>query len=878
VETPEVNGAELELLCVDSGTTHVVTPHASLLSDFHKFGDGQGSINLAAKSSACSALGHGKITLRSRSTGSDLIFHHALYVPNARRTLICLGRSMRDGVFWHFDRHDGGYVEVAGKGFWAYMVLANNNLLFLEADPVIPPCVQSSHMHAPPPHRVQMQNVEFTPAELAHRRFGHMGRSAAEELVKRNLLPPEAALPHPEKCDVCVASKQTRPSRKKQKNPAERPLRRLHVDLMGPITPAGRNKELYAMTVTDEFSGYVDVRSLLRKNDAPAMLIDLLQHYERMLQPLQVCEIFSDQGGEFDNAVLQEWQRVRGIQQLFSPARTPECNGRIEGHNRTVAQTTRALMLDQQIPPDLWPEVAQYGATYLLNRRPRRINGRYVIPYEAFTSRKVNVKHLHIIGSPCRVLIKPKPICKFSERGEPGILLGYVSDGRDTTCVYRVLLRHSGKVVSRSDVHVLEPSRRALQLAAPQSPGVVVPEMPAAVQPQPPTQASIGSPSPSTVAPPAVPVMDRHRGDAGGGGGRSSQGVPPHQQSIHDHATVSVPADASTSPRAHTLSGLGGPAMPAGNKVYRSMRHNRGVPPPRFDGSAAAVTASRWPLLSHANHRPRGSARNYLAEVAAVTGEHEDAFAAAANHIAEEYGEALNMKSDHAPSWQKQAPRTIDEALRRPDASEWRVACNDELSSFKAKGVYNQTDLPEGKVPIGLRWVFSYKLRPDGSIERYKARLVAKGYTQQYGVDYFEVWAPTGRLAAYRALLSHAAYYDLPVEVLDFTTAFLNGPLKEEIYVSQPPGFCDGSTQVWRLQRALYGLKQAANAWHTTFVEELISIGYKASVVDPAIFVRQCRDGVVILHTHVDDCAGTGPPEEVERTTACCYSVLKVVG
>jgi hypothetical protein len=132
------------------------------------------------------------------------------------------------------------------------------------------------------------------------------------------------------------------------------------------------------------------------------------------------------------------------------------------------------------------------------------------------------------------------------------------------------------------------------------------------------------------------------------------------------------------------------------------------------------------------------------------------------------------------------------------------------------------------------------------------------------------VWAPTGRLAAYRALLTHAAHFDLPVEVLDFTTAFLNGPLDEEIYVSQPPGFCDGSGQVWRLQRALYGLKQAANAWHTTFVEELINIGDKASVVDPAIFVRQCRDGVAILHTHVDDCAGTGPPKEVQND----YGVL----
>jgi hypothetical protein len=91
-------------------------------------------------------------------------------------------------------------------------------------------------------------------------------------------------------------------------------------------------------------------------------------------------------------------------------------------------------------------------------------------------------------------------------------------------------------------------------------------EMPAATQQQPPTQASIGSPSPSTVAPPAAPVLDRRRGfGAGDGGGRSSPGVPPPTKSTNDNAsTVSVPADAFTPRRAHTLSGLGGFATPAG--------------------------------------------------------------------------------------------------------------------------------------------------------------------------------------------------------------------------------------------------------------------------------------------------------------------------
>lgn len=172
--------------------------------------------------------------------------------------------------------------------------------------------------------------------------------------------------------------------------------------------------------------------------------------------------------------------------------------------------------------------------------------------------------------------------------------------------------------------------------------------------------------------------------------------------------------------------------------------------------------------------------------------------------------------------------------------------------------------LPEGKRAISFRWVFFYKLRPDGHVERYKARLVAKSFTQKHGVDFFEVWAPTGRLATYRALLAHAAFYGLEVKLLDFKTAFLNGPLEDEIYCTQPPGFEDGTGRVWRLNRALYGLKQAANAWNKAFADTMLSIGYRRSVVDPAVFVRKAPNGTCIVHSHVDDCAGTGPPGEID--------------
>jgi hypothetical protein len=112
-------------------------------------------------------------------------------------------------------------------------------------------------------------------------------------------------------------------------------------------------------------------------------------------------------------------------------------------------------------------------------------------------------------------------------------------------------------------------------------------------------------------------------------------------------------------------------------------------------------------------------------------------------------------------------------------------------------------------------------------------------------------------------LLANAAHLLLPVYLLGFKIAFFNGPPHEEIYVIQLPGFTDGTLRVWLLHRALYGSKQVAHAWHQALVSALEDIGFRPSQVDPATFVRNAGRGVVLLHTHVDDCAGTGPPHWV---------------
>jgi len=100
--------------------------------------------------------------------------------------------------------------------------------------------------------------------------------------------------------------------------------------------------------------------------------------------------------------------------------------------------------------------------------------------------------------------------------------------------------------------------------------------------------------------------------------------------------------------------------------------------------------------------------------------------------------------------------------------------------------------------------------------EKYKARLVAKGYSQQYGIDYNEVFAPVARWDTIRTILSLAACKEWNVYQLDVKSAFLHGELMEDVYVEQPMGYQRGdNNNVYKLRKALYGLRQAPRAWHS---------------------------------------------------------------
>ncbi|WKA04900.1 hypothetical protein VitviT2T_022897 [Vitis vinifera] len=200
-------------------------------------------------------------------------------------------------------------------------------------------------------------------------------------------------------------------------------------------------------------------------------------------------------------------------------------------------------------------------------------------------------------------------------------------------------------------------------------------------------------------------------------------------------------------------------------------------------------------------------------------------------------------------------PQTYREASTDPL---WQIAMKEELDALTKNHTWDLVTLPPGQSVVGCKWIYKIKTHSDGSVERYKARLVAKGFTQEYGIDYEETFAPVARISSVRALLAVAAARKWDLFQMDVKNAFLNGDLSEEVYMQPPPGLFVESNKVCHLRRALYGLKQAPSAWFAKFSSTIFRLGYTASPYDSALFLRRTDKGTILLLLYVDDMIITG--------------------
>ncbi|RVX07666.1 Retrovirus-related Pol polyprotein from transposon TNT 1-94 [Vitis vinifera] len=256
-------------------------------------------------------------------------------------------------------------------------------------------------------------------------------------------------------------------------------------------------------------------------------------------------------------------------------------------------------------------------------------------------------------------------------------------------------------------------------------------------------------------------------------------------------------------------------------------RHNRGIPKPTYEPELS--TKVKYLMSNYVfNHRLSESNKSFVNQLSTVA-----------------------------------IPNSVQEALADP---RWKAAMNEEMKSLQKNETWELVECPPGKKPVGCRWIYTVKYKADGSIERFKVRLVVKGYTQTYGIDYTETFAPVAEINIVRVLLSLAANLDWPLQQFDVKNAFLHGELSEEVYMDLPLGCMVSEKQcqkVCKLKKSLYGLKQSPRAWFGRFTKSMRAFGYRQSNSDHTLFLKKKHGKITALIVYVDDMVVTGnDPEE----------------
>nr|GEY56948.1 retrovirus-related Pol polyprotein from transposon TNT 1-94 [Tanacetum cinerariifolium] len=174
-------------------------------------------------------------------------------------------------------------------------------------------------------------------------------------------------------------------------------------------------------------------------------------------------------------------------------------------------------------------------------------------------------------------------------------------------------------------------------------------------------------------------------------------------------------------------------------------------------------------------------------------------------------------------------------------------AMQEELNEFERLEVWELVPRPDKVMVIFFKWIYKVKLDELGGILKNKARLVARGYRQEEGINFEESFALVTRLEAIRIFLAYVTHKNMVVYQMDVKTAFLNGNMREEVYVSQPDGFVDpdNPNHVYKLKKALYRLNQAPRAWYDMLSSFLISQDFSIGSVDPTLFI--CKNGNELL-------------------------------
>ncbi|GJX99366.1 putative ribonuclease H-like domain-containing protein [Tanacetum coccineum] len=706
-----------------------------------------------------------------------------------------------------------------------------------------------------------LSKASKTKSWLWHHRLSYLNFGAINHLAGHGLVRglPKLKFENDHLCSACALGKSTKkPHKSKSEDTNQEKLYLLHMDLCGPMRVASVNGKKYILVIVDDYSRFTWVKCLRSKDEAPAFIINFLKMIQVRLKET-VRRIRTDNGTEFVNQTLREYYEKVGISHETSVARSPQQNGVVERRNRTLIEAARTMLIYAKAPLFLWAE-AVATTCYTQNRSMiRRRHGK--TPYELLHNKPPDLSYLHVFGALCYPTNDSENLGKLQPKADIGIFIGYAP----TKKAFQIYNRRTRRIIETIHVDFDELTAMASEHS---SSGPALHEMtPATI-----SSGLVPNPHPSTpFVPPSrtnwdmlfQPLFDEFLNPSPSVDHPAPEVValineviaPVLADSTGSPSSTTVDQDAPSPSNSQTTPKTKPPVIPndveednhdievahMGNDPYF------GVPIPEIPSDQSSSSDTIHTIV-HPDHQISEHNSKWTKDhpLENIIGE----LARPVSTRLQLHEQALFCYYDAFLTAVE--PKTYKDALTQAC---WIEAMQEELNEFERLEVWELVPRPDKVMVITLKWIYKVKLDELGGILKNKARLVARGYRQEEGIDFEESFAPVARLEAIRIFLAFAAHMNMVVYQMDVKTAFLNGNLREEVYVSQPDGFVDkdNPNHVYKLKKALYGLKQAPRAWYDMLSSFLISQDFSKGSVDPTLFIRRDGKELLLVQIYVDD-------------------------
>jgi hypothetical protein len=509
---------------------------------------------------------------------------------------------------------------------------------------------------------------------------------------------------------------------------------------------------------------------------------------------MKIKRVRSGNNTEFKNTNIEEYLDEEGIGHELSVPYTPQQNEIVERKNGTFIEAARTMLDEYKTSNSFWAEVI--NMTYHAINRLYLHKLRHKTAYELLTGKKPDMSYFRVFGCKRFIINKKPKIYKFTPKIDEGIFLGYASNAHG----YHALNKTTGCVEVTCDLMFDESNGSQVEQVDALCVGKDVPAEKAI------TKMSIGE-------------------------------VKPQEEDDED-SEIEEPASSPPAANPEVSGEKSGDSGFPGNSGESS--GNSG--PATGDSQSSQENKE---LIQQEVSNPHPRVRQ------SVQQDHSIDNIIGSIHRGVTTRSRLANFCEHYSFISMFEPLRVEESLEDVD---WVMAMQEELNNFTWNEVWSLVECPKQNV-IVTKWVFRNKQDENGVVTKNKARLVAKGYTEVEGLDFGETYEPVARLEAIRILLAFATHHNFKLHQMDVKSAFLNGPISEEVYVEQPPGFEDPQfpNHVYKLHKALFGLKQAPRAWYECLKEFLLKKGFEIGKADPTLFTRKQGNDLFVCQIYVDD-------------------------